>query len=218
MELTPPQERAVAWDEGPLLVLGPAGSGKSEVLARRLARIAGEGLGPERVLVATSTRANARRLRRRVEALLEGSYEELWIGTWEEVAERLLRESSEAAGLGPFFEVLGRAERLAILLDRIDELPLRSHAIRGTPAGLLARLLERIDAMKAGGDPAEPELIELCAVHDRILAETGAIDSGDLFLILNRLLNEDERARDEIALRFRHLMIDELEDATPAQL
>ena len=60
-----------------------------------------------------------------------------------------------------------------MLLDRIDELPLRSHAIRGNPAGLLARLLERIDALKAGGDPAEPELVELCAVHDRILAEAG---------------------------------------------
>src|SRR3954447_7750120 len=111
MELTPPQERAVAWDEGPLLVLGPAGSGKSEVLARRLARIAGEGLGPEPGLVLTSTRANARRLGRRVEALLSGSYEELWIGTWEEVAERLLREHSEAAGPHPFFEGLGRGGR-----------------------------------------------------------------------------------------------------------
>jgi DNA helicase-2/ATP-dependent DNA helicase PcrA len=218
MELTPPQERAVAWDQGPLLVLGPAGSGKSEVLARRLARIAAQGLGPERVLVLTSTRANARRLERRVEALLSGSYEELWIGTWEEVAERLLREHSEAAGLGPFFEVLGRAERLAMLLDRIDELPLRSHAIRGNPAGLLARLLERIDALKAGGELAEPELTELAAVHDRILAEAGAIDTGDLFLILNRLLVEDDLVRDEIALRFRHQMVDEHEDASSSQM
>src|SRR4051794_10173985 len=218
MELTPPQERAVAWDEGPLLVLGPAGSGKSEVLARRLARIAGEGLGPERVLVLTSTRANARRLERRVEALLSGSYEELWIGTWEEIAERLLREHSEAAGLGPFFEVLGRAERLAMLLDRIDELPLRSHSIRGNPAGLLARLLGRTDALKAGGELAEPELTELAAAHDRILAEAGAIDSGDLFLILNRLLVEDELVRDEIALRFRHQMVDEHEDASSSQM
>ena len=76
-------------------------------------------------------------------------YEELWIGSWDEIGERLLREHSEAAGLDPFFDVLGPAERLAMLLDRFDQLPLRRHEIRGNPAGLLARLLARIDALKA---------------------------------------------------------------------
>ncbi len=44
-----------------------------------------------------------------------------------------------------------------MLLDRLDELPLRNHEIRGNPAGLLARLLERIDALKAGSEPPEPD-------------------------------------------------------------
>ena len=218
MDLTPPQQRAIAWESGPLLLVGAAGSGKTEVLARRVARLAAEGLGPERVIVLTSTRATAVRLRRRVEALLEGPYEELWIDTWEAIAERLLREHAEAAGLDPFFGVVGRAERLAMLLDRFDELPMR-HAgeIRGNPAGVLARLLERIDELKAGSDPAEPELARLCAAHDRILADAGAIDTGDLFLILNRTLGERPDAREAIASRFPQLMVDELEETTAAQ-
>jgi DNA helicase-2/ATP-dependent DNA helicase PcrA len=218
MDLTPPQQRAIAWEDGPLSLLGSAGSGKTEVLARRLARLAAAGEGPERIAILTSTAAGARRLRRRVEALLEGPYEELWVGTWEEVAERLLRENPEAAGLDPFFAVLGRAERLAMLLDRLDELPLRKGAeIRGNPAGLLARLLERIDALKAGAEKPDPELAELCAAHDRILAEAGSIDSGDLFLILNRMLSERADARAAIAARFTHWMVDEYEEATAAQ-
>ncbi len=36
-----------------------------------------------------------------------------------------------------------------MLLDRLDQLPLRRHEIRGNPAGLLARLLARIDTLKA---------------------------------------------------------------------
>ncbi len=218
MDLTPPQQRAVAWDEGALLLTGAAGSGKTEVLARRLARLAAEGEGPQRVLVLASTRAGAGRLRRRAEALLDGAYEELWVGTWEEIAERLLRDDlTAAAGLDPFFGVLGPAERLALLLDRIDELPLRSHAIRGNPAGLLARLLERIDCLKAGADGAEPELAELAAAHDRILAAAGSIDTGDLFLILNRLVSEDASVREALAARFDHVMVDELEETIPAQ-
>jgi DNA helicase-2/ATP-dependent DNA helicase PcrA len=218
MELTPPQQRAVAWEKGPLWLLGGAGTGKSETLARRVARLAADGTGPERVLVMTATRANARHLKARVEALLPGPYEEVWVGTWEGIAERLLREHSEAAGLSPFFEVLGRAERLAILLDRIDDLPLRSHAIRGNPAGLLARLLGRIDALKSGEEAPEPELTELAAAHDRILADAGSVDHGDLFLILNGLLHDDPAVGAAVSGRFPQVMVDEHEEATPAQL
>ncbi|HET7177200.1 MAG TPA: UvrD-helicase domain-containing protein, partial [Solirubrobacterales bacterium] len=239
MRLTAAQERVVGHGEGPLLVLGEAGTGKSEALARRLAR-----LGPERVLVLASTRATGRRLRERVESLLDRPYEELWIGAWETLGERLLREHSEAAGLGPFFDVVGPAERLAMLLDRLDELPLRRHEIRGNPAGLLARLLERIDALKAaavgpeaiaararergesaGGDAAvleearrEHEFAELFTMHDRILAAAGSLDRGDLFLALNCLLADRPDVRRQIATRFPFVMVDELEDTTPAQL
>lgn len=217
LALAEPQERAVAHGGGPLLVLGAAGTGKTEVLARRLARLAAEGTGPEQVLVIASTRATAKRLRERAEALLEGPFEELWIGSWETTCERLLREHADAAGLDPFFDVLGPAERLAMLLDRLDDLPLRHHAIRGNPAGLLARLLERIDALKAGLERPEPELTEFCAAHDRILADSGNLDEGDVFLTLDKLLAERPDVRLTIAERFAYVMVDELEDATPAQ-
>src|SRR5882672_6059908 len=143
------RERVVEHGAGPLLVLGAAGTGKTELLARRFARLVAAGADSDRVLMIGSTRATARRLRERAEALLEAPFEELWIGSWDGLGERLLREHSEAAGLDPFFDVLGPAERLAMLLDRFGQLPLRRHEIRGNPAGLLARLLARIDALKA---------------------------------------------------------------------
>src|SRR5262249_40933241 len=129
----------------------------------------------------------------------------------------LLREHSTAAGLDPFFDVLGPAERLAILLDRLDELPLRNHTIRGNPTGLLAQLLEQVDGLKAGSDPPEPELADFCASHDRILAEAGNLDRGDVFLTLNKLLHERPDVCAEIATRFSYVMVDEYEDATTAQ-
>jgi DNA helicase-2/ATP-dependent DNA helicase PcrA len=228
--------------EGPLLLLGAAGTGKTEALAARLARLAAAGVGPEQVLVISSCRAGARRLRERAEALLEGPYEELWVGTWEAIGERLLRDHAAEARLDPFFETVGSAERLAMLLDRLGELPLRHHEIRGNPAGLLARLLRRIDSLKAeavGADALaawaegrqrratdeaglesarrEREFAELYACHDRILAASGSLDSGDVILTLRRLLAERADARREIAARFRHVMVDELEDATLAR-
>ncbi|OJU79710.1 MAG: hypothetical protein BGO11_01645 [Solirubrobacterales bacterium 70-9] len=236
------RQRAVTHADGPLLVLGAAGTGKSQVLAERLAGLAAAGTAPDRVLVIGARRATARRLREHCEALLKGPYEELWVECWDGIGERLLREHAEAAGLDPFFDVLGRAERLAVLLDRFDTLPLRRHEIRGNPAGLLARLLGRIDTLKAerigpttlaeraqaqaeeAGDEAghetarrELEFAELYTAHDRILAESGSLDRGDVFLALDVLLVERPDVRAAIAARFEHLMVDELEESTPAQ-
>jgi DNA helicase-2/ATP-dependent DNA helicase PcrA len=234
------RQRAVAHEAGPLLVIGAAGTGKTELLAKRLAHLVDSGTRPEEVLVIASNQATAARLRERCEALVEGSFEELWIGSWDAIGERLLREHSDEAGLDPFFDVLGRAERLALLLDRIDRLPLRRHEIRGNPAGLLARLLARIDQLKAErvgpttlseraqAAPAEDEasreaqrreleFAELYGTHDRILAESGSLDRGDVFLALDCLLVERPDVRRRIGERFRYLMVDELEETTAAK-
>ncbi len=217
LALAEAQQRAVQHGEGPLLLQGAAGTGKTEALARRFARLVEDGAAPEGILVLASHRPTARRLQKRVETLLPGSHEELWIGTWDELGERLLREHSTAAGLDPFFDVLGPAERLAMLLDRLDDLPLRNQEIRGNPAGLLAKLLAQIDELKAGSEPPEPELAEFCAAHDRILAESGNLDRGDVFLTLSKLLHERPNVSAEIATRFTYVMADEYEDTTSAQ-
>jgi DNA helicase II / ATP-dependent DNA helicase PcrA len=217
LALAEPQERAIQHRDGPLLLLGEAGTGKTEVLTRRFHALVEAGTDPSRILVLASTRATAQRLRERVEVLLDRPLEELWIGTWEQGCERLLREHSTAAGLDPFFGVIGPAERLALLLDRMDDLPLRGHEIRGNPTGLLSRLLQQIDQVKAGSDPPDPELADLIAAHDRILASTCNLDRGDVYLTLSKLLDERPDVRAEIAHGFEYVMVDELEDTMTAQ-
>ncbi len=235
-------ERAVAHGEGPALILGPAGSGRTEVIARRFARLVGDGVSPSRVAVLTHGPAGRARLRDRIGALLTDPYEELWIETWPRLAERLLRDYALEAGVDPFFEVAAPADRLAILLDRIDELPLRRHEIRGNPAGLLSRLLERIDVFKAEGIKPdvlreharsaersarrraereaalrELEFAEVFARHDAIMLDRGSIDEPELVLELAGLLERRPDLSDALASRFEWLMVDELEDAGRAQ-
>src|SRR4051812_9212957 len=193
------QEDVVTHGDGPVLVLGLAGTGRTEALARRLARLVTEG---ERALVLTRSVAAARRVRTRAEASIETAYEELVVHTHPVAAARLLREHATEAEIDPFFESLSPAERLAMLLDRIDELPLRRHEIRGNPAGLLARIVDRIDALKSAGVTAadfgrwtdeqaggsrserdsaarEREFAEIYDLHDVMLRSAGAMDEID---------------------------------------
>ena len=217
-ELTSDQQRAVAHAGGPLLVLGGAGSGKTTVLARRFAwLVAREHAAPEAILVLTPSAAGASALRRAVEDTLDRPYEELAIHTVRELCARLLREETAEAGVDPFFAAVTRADRLALLLDRMDDLHLRRHDIGGRPAVLLADVIDRIDRLKDGlvtaadyaawaqalpeSDDAqraraarEVEFARLYIDHDRLLAEVGALDAGELVLRAVALLRERPHA------------------------
>src|ERR687895_438148 len=61
---------------------------------------------------------------------------------------RLLQDEALDAGLDPFFSTVTPADRLALLLEHLDELELRHHQIRGNPAPLLASFVSRIDRLK----------------------------------------------------------------------
>jgi DNA helicase II / ATP-dependent DNA helicase PcrA len=237
------QALAVAHRGQALLVAGRAGTGRSEVLVRRFAALVSDGVPAERILVVARTRAGSAGLRARIELALDAPHEEPWIGAYEEIAERVLREHPVAAGLDPFFTTVAAADRLAILLDRVDDLPLRRHEIRGNPAGLLARLLRRIDLLKVEGVTPERlrdwaaardrdsqsaaqrerarrelEFAELYAHHDRILRDAGSLDGGDLVLEASRLLIDRADIAEEVRGRFDEILADELEDSAPAHL
>ncbi len=234
---TEQQEAVVAHAQGALLVLGSAGSGRTEALARRLSRLTSKGRRP---LVLTRSAAAADRIRVRAEEEIETAYEELIVHTHSVAAARILREHATEAEIDPFFESLSPAERLAMLLDQIDELPLRRHEIRGNPAGLLARVVDRIDALKsagvtaerfrrwseeqAGGSVAERdstarerEFAELYEMHDSLLRAAGAMDEVDAVIELTRLLGERPALAEAVSERFPDLLVDEAEDACPAE-
>jgi superfamily I DNA/RNA helicase len=142
------QLAAVTHRGGPLLILGGPGTGKTHVLAHRAQWLIEEGVPAEGVLVLAPTTAAAADLRMRIETLIETPYDELSVFGAQELCERLLRDEALEAGLDPLFAPVSAADRLALLLERIDDLPLRRHEIRGNPAPLLAGFVERIDRLK----------------------------------------------------------------------
>jgi DNA helicase-2/ATP-dependent DNA helicase PcrA len=211
-------------------VLGGAGTGKTTVLCERFAWLVREGgLAPESILVLTVSESGAAGLRERLESSLDGGFDELTVTTVHDFCARVLHDEALESGLDPFAAPVTPADRIAMLLERIDELPLASHDLRGNPSALLGSIVGRIDRLKdelvSHDDYAawaetlgpeadrEREFAALFAAHDRMLEEGGTLDFGDLLLNAFRLLRSQPRVRARVTARYRHLLVDELQDA-----
>ena len=113
---------------------------------RRLLHLADGGLAPHRVLLLSAQEG----LRARIEAALERPHEELAVQT----ASALLRRRCSPPRRGApastrFVDVVSAADRLAMLLERADELELRHHDFRGRPLALFAGFIRHIDRLRA---------------------------------------------------------------------
>lgn len=236
--LTSAQREVVTHRGGPLLVLGAAGTGKTQTVLARHAWLATEGgLAPEQVLTLTPSESAADALRAGVEQRLERGFEELAVHTVPGLCARLLHDEALEARLDPFVVSVAPADRLAMLLERVDELTLRLHDFRGNPAALLGGVIARIDRLKNAMVTAaeyahwatslpdaderaerEREFAAVYEAHDRMLAEQGALDFGDLVLQAYALLRDRPHVRARAAARWRHVLVDDAQDFEFAQV
>jgi DNA helicase-2/ATP-dependent DNA helicase PcrA len=239
------QLAAVTHPGGPLMVVAGAGTGKTRTLVRRFLWLVEQGTPADAILALTFSSPAAAEMRARLETLIDSAYEELSVSTFHGFAARLLRDEALEIGLDPSLEPVTPADRVALLIDRIDDLPLRHHPIRGNPGPLVAGFVSRIDRLKdemvgaedfrryaealagenadAQGDALraraarELEFAEVYTRHDRFLSESGALDFGDLILLAARLLHERPHVRERLAQSFRHVLVDEYQDTNFAQ-
>lgn len=216
-------------------MLGGPGTGKTTALVEHFVALADEGVAPEAIVALAPGPTAADDLRRRVEERLERPYERLSVCAPSQLGGRLLRDEALEAGLDPFSVPVSRAERLVMLLERVDDLSLRRHDVAADPAALLAGVVERIDGLKAEGITAarverwaaslptgddderaragrERELAALFTAHDRLLAEQGLLDGGDLVLRAIALLERRPHVRARVGARVRHVLVDGLAD------
>src|SRR5918997_7187253 len=142
------QRATVTHPGGPLLVVAGAGTGKTSTICRRFGWLVEQGTPADQVLALTFSSPAAGEMRERLETLITAPYEELHVQTFHGFCSALLADEALEACVDPFFVPVTPADRLALLLDRIDDLHLRRHEIRGNPAPLLGSFLARIDRLK----------------------------------------------------------------------
>ncbi len=219
--LNPEQREAVLAGEGPLLVLAGAGSGKTRVVTRRLARLVGEGADPRRIVAVTFTNKAAEEMRERVGALLGGRLDS-FVGTFHSWGLRFLRRVNGAEGRTAAFKIADSGDQMAFVRESMEELGLSEqtfppNAVHGRISGAkgAARSSDRFAAEET--DFAGGKIAEVYARYERKLCAANAFDFDDLITVPVRLLRSSDELRDRERARVEHLLVDEYQDTNTAQ-
>jgi DNA helicase-2/ATP-dependent DNA helicase PcrA len=221
--LNPEQQEAVLHTDGPLLILAGAGSGKTRVIAHRIAYlISTEACAPDRILAVTFTNKAADEMRTRVETLLGADCRQLWISTFHALCARLLRREAPQIGLSRDFVIYDSTDQLTVVKQAIRELGLDDSA--GQPRIALSRIshaknrMEGPEAFAANSwSPREQQIGALYERYLRALRDANALDFDDLLLKTVELFERAEPVRQRYAQKFRYLMVDEYQDTNRPQ-
>jgi len=218
--LNPMQQQAVLHDEGPLLILAGAGSGKTRTLTHRVAYlIAHRDVPAWRILAVTFTNKAAGELKERLQKLL-GEGEAPWVSTFHSSCVRILRREIEALGYTRDFVIYDDQDQEKLLKDCLRELDLSEQVLTPRAASSI------IDAAKNRG--ITPETIErndvwqergakVYELYERKMRKANAVDFGDLLCLTVRLFEEREDVLNRYRERFRHVLVDEYQDTNRVQ-
>jgi DNA helicase-2/ATP-dependent DNA helicase PcrA len=220
---------------GPLLVVAGAGSGKTAMLAHRVAALILAGADPKRIMLLTFSRRAAAELGRRVERLLArrlapeaaAAAAPDYAGTFHAIGAKLLREYATRLGLDPEFTIHDRedsadlmnwARREASLDETKERFPTKA-----TCLAIYSRVVNARGELKATLGKwfpwvaaREDALRELFSAYVEMKQRQSVLDYDDLLLYFAQMLTEPAIAA-EIAARFDHLLVDEYQDTNALQ-
>ena len=223
-DLNPAQREAVTAGDGPLLVLAGAGSGKTRVIAHRIAWLTGvRGVHPRQLLAVTFTNKAAGEMARRVEELLRpAGLRPPLVATFHAACVRILRQHGRHIGLADHFTIYDEDDRLALVKECMKEGELADRAF--TPSAAVHRIsylknqmTSVADALRDARGPWEKKAALVYSRYDKRLREVGAVDFDDLLLSTVRLLADVPEVLAWYRGLWRHVLVDEYQDTNRAQ-
>ena len=223
------QKAAVECTEGPSLIIAGAGSGKTRVLTCRVAHILEGDCRPGQVLALTFTKTAAGEMKERV-ALLVGDRKARWIqmGTFHSVFIRFLREYASLLGYPEHFTIYDQTDSRSVIKQCVKELELDDKnykpAVVQSIISMAKNSLVTVGGYRANVENMErdriarrPNLVDVYQRYQEKCRAAGAMDFDDILLQMNILLARFPEACQDIASRFRYILVDEYQDTNHAQ-
>ena len=220
--LNEPQRQAVTSDSNNLLVLAGAGSGKTRVIAHRVAwLIKAGGINPHSILTVTFTNKAAREMRGRIEGIVEQEMGNFWCGTFHGISHRLLRAHWEEAGLRREFAILDSEDQYRVIKRVSKSLGLDD--TKWPPRQIQWFINKQKDECRRSKDVETADdyfaekVNEVYAAYEELCERESLVDFGELLLRTYLLLKTNENVLDHYKKRFRHILVDEFQDTNEVQ-
>ncbi|RSZ60181.1 ATP-dependent helicase [Massilia atriviolacea] len=240
--LNPAQRAAVEHDIGaapadvrPLLVIAGAGSGKTNTLAHRVARLIMSGADPQRILLLTFSRRAANEMTQRAGNVLQrimglrgGQAPALpWAGTFHSIGARLLREYAGRIGLDESFTIHDRGDSEDLMGMVRHEIGLtqtqKRFPLKGTCLAIYSRAVNSRDPLALVLQSTFPwcseweaELKTLFGAYVDAKQEQNVLDYDDLLLFWAEMAADPELGA-HIGSLFDHVLVDEYQDTNRLQ-
>ena len=228
-ELNNSQREAVAYVNGPSLVVAGAGSGKTRVLTYKIAYLLQLGLPPYSILALTFTNKAAREMKNRVGQLIDYSIaNRLWIGTFHSIFYRILRAEAEHIGFTSNFTIYDSADSRSLLKSIVKEMKLDDKVYK--ISHIHARIsyaknnlitpnlyINNTELVKNDGYNKMPLLKEVYKMYWNRCFAAGAMDFDDLLVYTNILFRDHSQVLEKYQNIFKFILVDEYQDTNFAQ-
>lgn len=222
--LNPRQREAVEQTEGPVLIVAGPGSGKTRVIAHRVAYLIREkNVRPQRVLAVTFTNKAAREMRERVRLLLGEAIEgDITMGTFHGVCSRILRIDGDAIGVPRTYTIYDDSDQIAAVKQALDDLGMDPRRI--APRAILSAISRAKSELQGAREFAAIVADYFQEVTSRVflryqdlLEQNDALDFDDILVKTVKLFQERDDVLEKYAERYLYVHIDEFQDTNIAQ-
>jgi len=222
--LNPRQREAVEQTDGPLLILAGPGSGKTRVIAHRIAYLVRDkNVRPRRILAVTFTNKAAREMRDRVFTLVgEDLGRDITLGTFHAVCSRILRIDGEQIGVPRNFTIYDDSDQIAAVKRALEDQGVDPRRI--PPRAVLSAISRAKSELQGPREFAAIVADYFQEVTSRVflryqdlLEQNEALDFDDILLKTAELFNEREDVLEKYADRYLYVHIDEFQDTNIAQ-
>lgn len=218
------QREAVLHGEGPLLILAGAGSGKTRVLTHRIAYLIEErGIYPGNILAITFTNKAADEMKERIEKLLSGNVDDIWMGTFHSVCVRILRRDIDKIGYEKGFSIYDRDDQITLIKECINEMNLDREKFReGSIIGTISHLKDRMISPDTYINENYSNFYtrnvgEIYALYQKKLKQNNALDFDDLIIKTVELFRTSPEVLDYYQRKFKYIFVDEFQDTNRSQ-
>ena len=222
-ELNPAQREAVEAIDGPVLILAGPGSGKTRVIAHRVAYLIKVcGINPYHIMAVTFTNKAAREMEERLTRLIGSLVGDLTIGTFHAICARILRRDGKAVGIDPRFVIYDDEDQLSLLKQSIQDVGLDPkqyvpRAIASAITSAKSRMLTPQDYIQHTRSYFEEVVGRVYERYQQLLVESSAVDFDDLLMKTVQLFRNSPETLSKYQSRYLHILVDEFQDTNLVQ-